>query len=123
VMGFPRRRDILLPSRGVYVNSAFTSLTPRVVVDAIQEYYSEYRGSPTGRNEVVNDRIALAYGVFRGYFGATSSDGMVFTKRSSRSTSIFRSTLIGPTSSRIIQGQIRHTLGYQAFRQSSPINC
>lgn len=63
----------------VYLNSAFTALTPRCVVDAIGEFYLTLRMSPTGSNAKVNTTIKESYSTFAQFLGCSSNNNMVFT--------------------------------------------
>ena len=78
--GIHRGDFLCLDDGTIYLNSAFTALTPDPVVQKLSEYYSTRRFAPVGTNEVVNQEIHAAYQTIAHFLGASNEQGLVFTK-------------------------------------------
>ncbi|MFZ0830511.1 MAG: aminotransferase class V-fold PLP-dependent enzyme [Thermoplasmata archaeon] len=93
-----RRRDFpaLAGREGVpppvYLDSACMSLVPRVVLDALEEYYTDYPGC-AGRSlhrfaEEVGHRYEGARESFARFLGAPSPDGIVFLRNATEAINL-----------------------------------
>ncbi|MGA7861376.1 MAG: cysteine desulfurase [Thermoplasmata archaeon] len=76
----------------VYLDSACMSLVPRVVLDALEEYYTEYPGC-AGRSlhrfaEEVGHRYEGARESFAHFLGAPSPDGIVFLRNATEAINL-----------------------------------
>lgn len=76
----------------VYLDSACMSLVPRVVLDALEEYYTEYPGC-AGRSlhrfaEEVGHRYEGARESFAHFLGAASADGIVFLRNATEAINL-----------------------------------
>jgi cysteine desulfurase / selenocysteine lyase len=98
INGERRRKDFpALATRGraprpVYLDSACMSLVPRVVVDALEEYYTEYPGC-AGRSlhrfaEEVGHRYEGARESFARFLGAPSPEGIVFLRNATEAINL-----------------------------------
>lgn len=93
-----RRQDFpaLSPRHGgpppVYLDSACMSLVPRAVLDALEEYYTDYPGC-AGRSlhrfaEEVGHRYEAARQSFARFLGAPSPDGIVFLRNATEAINL-----------------------------------
>lgn len=93
-----RRKDFpALAARGrggppVYLDSACMSLVPRVVMEALEEYYTDYPGC-AGRSlhrfaEEVGRRYEGARESFARFLGAPSADGIVFLRNATEAINL-----------------------------------
>jgi cysteine desulfurase/selenocysteine lyase len=76
----------------VYLDSACMSLVPHAVLDAIEEYYTDYPGC-AGRSlhrfaEEVGRRYEAARGSFARFLGAPSPDGIVFLRNATEAINL-----------------------------------
>jgi cysteine desulfurase/selenocysteine lyase len=85
-----KRSDFPILNRVTYLNSAFTSLTPRPVANKIAEYYLNHRASSVGPFEYLLDEIDTAYIRIatligsRGSGGSINSDNILITSSCSQ---------------------------------------
>jgi cysteine desulfurase / selenocysteine lyase len=89
---FPALSGVHGASPPVYLDSACMSLVPRVVLDALEEYYTEYPGC-AGRSlhrfaEEVGHRYEGARESFARFLGAPSPEGIVFLRNATEAINL-----------------------------------